>query len=101
MKKKQLMVFLILVLGVEFALASTGAGKLPWESGLKDVVDSITGPVAFGISVIALVGVGAGLIFGGEISTFMKTAAYVVLVIAFIVSAVNIVQLFGGKGMLI
>lgn len=57
--------------------SSTG---LPWEDPLTAIVNSIKGPVAFGISVIAIVAAGAGLIFGGEIGGFLKTLIILALV---------------------
>ncbi|MFW0695701.1 TrbC/VirB2 family protein [Aliarcobacter butzleri] len=97
--KKFLILFLILGAGI--ALASQTGSNLPWESPLDSVVDSITGPVAFGISLLAIVGVGAGLIFGGEISGFIKTVAYVVLAIAVVVGGASIMKMFSGAGMMI
>ncbi len=99
MMKKYLFVFLILGLGI--ALASTATQGLPWEDPLTTIRSSITGPVAFGISILALVGAGAGLVFGGEISGFIKTIIYIVLVIAIIVGATNIMTIFSTTGKLI
>ncbi len=77
-------------------MASTSG--LPWEGPLTKMVDSIKGPVAFGISVIAIVAAGAGLIFGGEIGTFMKSAIILALIISLIVFAVNILSTAFGIG---
>lgn len=93
--------FLFLVLGTGIALASQTGANLPWESPLDNLVDSITGPVAFAISLLAIVGVGAGLIFGGEISGFIKTIAYIVLAIAVVVGGASIMKMFSGAGMLL
>ncbi|MCT7910691.1 TrbC/VirB2 family protein [Arcobacter lacus] len=93
--------FLLLVLGTGIALASQTGANLPWESPLESLVDSITGPVAFAISLLAIVAAGAGLIFGGEISGFIKTVLYLVLVIAFIVGGASVMKMFSGAGMLI
>jgi type IV secretion system protein TrbC len=74
-------------------------GGLPYESGLQNLADSITGPVPFVISLAGIVGCGAMLIFGGEISGFMRTMVFIVLVIAVIVQAGSIVTLLkGGAG---
>ncbi|MBN2768432.1 MAG: TrbC/VirB2 family protein [Campylobacterales bacterium] len=77
-------------------MASTSG--LPWEGPLMKMVDSIKGPVAFGVSVIAIVAAGAGLIFGGEIGTFMKSAIILALIISLIVFAVNILSTAFGIG---
>lgn len=81
------------------ALASaSGGGGLPWEDPLQTVVDSITGPVAFSVSVIGIVVAGATLIWGGEVSGFARTLLFIVLVIALIVGAVNILSTLFGVG---
>lgn len=92
--------FLVAVIGlVLFApdvfASSTG---LPWEDPLSAMVNSIKGPVAFGISVIAIVAAGAGLIFGGEITGFLKTSIILALVISLIVLAVNVLSSVFGIG---
>ena len=79
----------------ELAHASSSGG-VPWEDPLSKVVDSVTGPVAFGVSVLAIVAAGITLVFGGEISGFIKTIIYIALVIALIVGATNVLSsLFG------
>ncbi|NQY74375.1 MAG: TrbC/VirB2 family protein, partial [Candidatus Margulisbacteria bacterium] len=60
-----------------FASRTTG---LPWESGLVTLQQSLTGPVAMAISVIAIVVAGATLIFGGEIGEFARRMIMIVLV---------------------
>ena len=85
----------------DMAYASS-SGNVPWEDPLSKVVKSITGPVAFGISVLAIVATGVTLIFGGEISGFIKTLIYITLVIAIIVGATNVLSsLFGVSSTLI
>ncbi len=89
------MLFLFLLLMPELTYASSSTG-MPWEDPLSSLVDSITGPVAFGISVLAIVASAVTLIFGGEISGFIKTMIYIALVIAVIVGATNLLtSLFG------
>lgn len=80
--------------------SSTG---MPWESPLDKFVSSITGPVAFGVSVLGLVGAGATLIFGnGDMSGFLKIVIGLVLAISFIAFAVNILSaMFGVSSTLI
>jgi type IV secretion system protein VirB2 len=81
------------------AVASTStssASAMPWESGLKALTDSITGPVAQAIGLIAIVAAGAALIFGGDMTGFMRTAVYIVLVLGIIMSAANLLTTFTG-----
>ncbi|ECQ6131765.1 conjugal transfer protein TrbC [Campylobacter coli] len=97
--KKFLILFLALGLG--YALASTTGAGLPWEGPLEQIKASITGPVAFTISILAVIGAGVGLIWGNEFSGFIKTLFYLVLVIALIISAHNFISLFSTSGALI
>ena len=97
--KKFLILFLIAGVGV--AWASTTGGGLPWESPLQIIKASITGPVAFVMSILAIIGAGAGLIWGGEFSGFIKTLFYIVLVIALVVGATNLINIFNTSGALI
>lgn len=99
MKKILLITLLLLVVGVELSASSTG---LPWEGPLTKIVNSVTGPIAFGISVIAVVAAGAMLIFGGEISGFLKAIIIIALVVSLIVLAVNVMSsVFGVSSALI
>jgi len=88
--KYLLIVFLAtMAFSPELMAAGAGAGGMPWEGPLTIIVASITGPVAFAISVIGIVAAGAVLIFGGEIGQFLKSTIILVLVIALIVLATN------------
>ena len=87
-----------LMLIPDFAHAASAAGGgLPWESPLEKLKDSITGPVAIGISLIAITVSGAMLIFGGEINEFGRRMIMVVLVIAVIVFAAQVLSSLTGK----
>ncbi len=70
------------------------AGNLPWEKGLSSVKDSLTGPVATALAIIGMVGAGAMLIFGGEISGFLKSVCYMILVVAFLISGSSLLDIF-------
>ncbi|WP_442765600.1 TrbC/VirB2 family protein [Sulfurospirillum cavolei] len=97
--KKYFFVFFYIGLGV--AMASTSSQGLPWEDGLTTLKNSITGPVASVISLMAIVASGVGLVFGGEFSGFVKTLLYIVLVVSVIVGAANILALVNSSGMMI
>jgi type IV secretion system protein VirB2 len=47
----------VLVIYSSLALADTGEG-LPWEGPLQKIADSLAGPVARAVGIIAVVGVG-------------------------------------------
>lgn len=92
----------LVVLAADAALASTGGIGAKYETGLEKFAGSITGPVAFWVSVIGMAAAGFGLVFGGELGGWIKTACYIIIVVGFIVSASNIYQyLFGVSGALI
>ncbi|HHY0626467.1 TrbC/VirB2 family protein [Vibrio parahaemolyticus] len=84
-----------------FAANASSTG-LPWESPLERIVDSITGPVAFGASALGIVAGSVGLIFGGELDGFIRTIMMIGLVVAVIVGAINLLtMLFGVSGALV
>lgn len=100
MKKARIFLAMIFLFPV-FAYASTSSG-MPWEGPLQKVVDSVTGPVAFGISVLAVVVAGLTLAFGGQLDGFIQKITILALVVSLIVFAVNVLSaLFGVSSTLI
>ena len=93
-----------LVLGFTFAFtsyahASAGAGGgLPYEAWLTKLQQSMTGPVAFSVSLIGIVGAGGVLIFGGELNAFLRTLVFIVLVMALLVGANTMMSGIFGAG---
>lgn len=73
------------------------AGSAPWETGLTKLQDSLTGPVATGLALIGIVAAGGMLLFGGEISGFMKSVVYLILVISLIICADKVLTMVGTK----
>lgn len=69
---------------------------LPYDEGLTAFRASLKGPVPFAISLVGIVACGAMLIFGGEISGFLRTMIFIILVVAVIVQADNVVSGLGG-----
>ena len=81
------------------AFATVGAGGgLPYESWLTSLRTSVTGPVAFTLSIVGIVVAGGILIFGGDLNGFFRTFIFIVLVMAFIVGVNNILSTFFGRG---
>jgi type IV secretion system protein TrbC len=78
--------------------ANAGGGGLPWDTPLQTLKNDITGPVAFTISLLAMVACGAALVFGGEIGEFIRRIIMLVLVISFIVGATNLASSLGITG---
>ena len=78
------------------ASAATGGGGLPWDAPLATLSNSVTGPVAYGMSLVGIVGAGGVLIFaGGMVNEFLRAVLFCVLVIAFIIAAKNTMSAFG------
>ncbi len=80
-----------------WAAAGTG-GSLPYESWLENLRNSVTGPVAFALSIIGIVVAGGVLIFGGDLNGFFRTLIFLVLVMALLVGVQNIMSTFFGRG---
>jgi type IV secretory pathway VirB2 component (pilin) len=81
------------------AHAATGGGGLPWETPLQTLSNSLSGPVAYTLSLIGLVVSGGVLILmGGELNHFARVVVQVVLVISFIIAGKNTMSTFGWGG---
>ena len=65
--------------------ATTGTTGLPWEAPLQTLQNSISGPVAVLIAIIALAAIGVTLIFGGEWNEFARRGVFAVCAIALLV----------------
>lgn len=81
---------LLLLLTVQPCWASSAGSNssLPFEAWLAVVQKSLSGPVAFSISLIGMVTCGAVLILsGGEIGSFVRTLIFIVLVMTLLVGA--------------
>ncbi len=90
-------VFLSMAFEPVMAAEGTG-GSLPYESWLTNLRNSVTGPVAFTLSIIGIVIAGGVLIFGGELNGFFRTMIFIVLVMALIIGAQNMMINFFGRG---
>ncbi len=100
-KNQNLALFLILAiacLASEPAYATGTSGGLPYEAWLTSLQNSVTGPVAFGLSIIGIVIAGGVLIFGGDLNGFFRTLIFLVLVMALLVGANNVMSSFFGAG---
>ena len=81
--------------------SSSNGGNLPYETWLTNLRNSMTGPVAFTLSLLGIIVAGGVLIFGGELNAFVRTLIFVVLVMGFLVGAQNMMSSFFGQGALI
>lgn len=94
---KYLMLTIWLLAGLVGAHAATlGGAGLPWETPLTTLSNSVTGNVAYAVSLIGIVGAGGVLIFaGGQVNEFLRAVLFCVLVIAFIIASKNTLSAFG------
>ena len=93
---------IVFCIAPRLAEASTGGGSLPWETPLETIRDSVTGPVAYAISLMGIVVAGAMLVWGGEIGDFVRRIIMLTLAISLIVFSANILAtLFSVSGAVI
>lgn len=98
----KLAALIVLISVFKDALAAdtaSGSSVLPYETWLKTIQKSLTGPVAFSVSLIGIVSCGATLIFtGGEMGRFiMRSIVYLVMVMTLLVGANTLMSsLFNG-----
>lgn len=91
--------FMLLFFSADAFAASSGSAQgLPWEGPIEKLRNSLSGPVAFAIALLGIVVCGAMLIWGGEISEFVRRIIMLVLVVSVIVFANSLLtgQLFSG-----
>jgi type IV secretion system protein TrbC len=93
-----LSITITILLVPEYALAAVGGGgNLPYEPWLVSLRNSVTGPVAFTLSIVGIVVAGGILIFGGELNAFFRSLIFIVLVMALLIGAQNVMTgLFQG-----
>lgn len=93
-----LLMFIALIIP-DIAIAAEGqGGGLPYEPWLRNLAASVTGPVAFTISLIGIVAAGMGLVFGADLNGFFRAIFVLVLVISLIIGAQNLLSGFFGRG---
>ena len=97
-----LSILLFLALSPSLALAAgTGGGRgaLPWETPLQNVQQSLTGPVAKGIALVAIVGaLGTLLFLHAEMNQFTRVIVFIVMGIGTLVGANAFLSGSGAQG---
>ena len=93
-----LLTLCVLLVPHEVYAAGTAGGGLPYESALTRLRSSVTGPVAFTLSLIGIVGAAGALIFGGELTGFLRMMVFLVLLIAILVGAQNVLTTLFATG---
>ncbi len=93
-----LLTLCVLLVPHDVYAAGTAGGGLPYESALTKLRSSVTGPVAFTLSLIGIVGAAGALIFGGELTGFLRMMVFLVLLIAILVGAQNVLTTLFATG---
>jgi type IV secretion system protein VirB2 len=77
----------LMVLGtlVTQASATSISGNMPWDNALSVIVTQLTGPVALAIAIGAFFVAGAILVFGEDMSAFVRRLLMVVIAVALLV----------------
>lgn len=98
MRKSNLILFLLTLTLASAAFGSTMTG-LPWESPLQTIGNSLTGPVAGIISLIAIAICGITAAIGHDLSGFVKTLLGIVMIVSVVLGAASLIRiLFGTTG---
>ena len=71
---------------------------MPWEGPLATIQSSLTGPVATAIAVIALFAAGAALVFGDEMSNFVRRVLIGVMALALLIAGSHFLTGIGLSG---
>jgi type IV secretory pathway VirB2 component (pilin) len=100
---KTTMVFALLLLAFLIApdiahAAGAGGGTMPWDTPLTTLRNDLTGPVAFTLALLAFVVAGVALIFGGEMSHFIRGMVMAIMVGAMLTGIVNVAAALGIAG---
>lgn len=88
----------VLALLPDLAQASTATSGLAWEAPLTTLQNSLTGPVARVIALLALAAAGAALVFGGEMGDFTRRIMMAVLGISVLLLGGQLVTTLFGAG---
>jgi type IV secretion system protein TrbC len=96
--RKGVVVAAAMLLSGTGAFAAQTGNNLPWEAPLQTLVASLTGPVAYAISIVAIVALGAGLAFGGEMSESMRRMLQVGIAVCLVVFAAQVMTSWIGSG---
>lgn len=92
------LIAILVLFPLQAAAAEGTGGSLPYESWLTNLRNSVTGPVAFSLSIIGIVIAGGVLIFGGDLNGFFRSLIFLTLVMALIVGAQNVMSTYFGRG---
>jgi len=102
LRKKLKMAVLLLLVAVFICLAGTGtaeantSAKFPWDSALKQLADSLTGPVAFSLGLFMIVcGFCAVAFVGSELGGWVRWVAMAAILAGMLGAAPTVLSMFG------
>ena len=90
------LVWLVSLLAPTHVWAAGTSSGLPWERPLALIAQSLSGPVALSIAIVALMAAGGIIVFGGELNEFARRSCIIVLAIAFLVAGSGFMNLLFG-----
>ncbi len=89
-----------LLVGLGLLMMSNGAMAQDMGDGLCGFYNKFMGKTLFGITLLAIVGGGLAVLFGGEMTDYLKTLAKIVMVVGIMLGAVQLITVafraFGG-----
>lgn len=77
------------------ASAATTGGTMPWDGPLQTIVNNLTGPVATAVAVGAFFVAGAILVFGEDMSAFVRRLLMAVIAVSLLVFGTQILSDLG------
>ena len=93
--RNALQLFALIALMAVSTFAFAGE-PMPWDAGLKKFGDALTGTTAMYIAILAFAASMLGLIWGGELSGFVKGLVWTILVVSALVGAASLAKNLGG-----
>ncbi|MGC9217383.1 TrbC/VirB2 family protein [Acidithiobacillus sp.] len=81
-----------------FASTAGGGGGMPWDGPLQTITESLTGPVAMAIAIGAFFVAGAILVFGEDMSAFVRRLLMVVIAVCLLVFGNKFLSAMGITG---
>ena len=74
-------------------IAYAGNNALPFESALSTISDSLSGPVAMTIGVVAFLGAGAMFLFNPDMNNMLKVLLGVVMALGIMLGGKNLMEI--------
>lgn len=84
---------LLIAMMIATSTVSAATGSDPLGGGICNFVNLLTGKWLFGIAILAMVGGGAALLFGAELTDGIKKAVTIVTIVGFITTFSSVLLL--------